>query len=251
MLQRAVLARFCFTSMTWRLTPAAMLLAAALAMGSVQAQAETVEFVRIVPLGSELDFSLVGSNTTVVVLNAAEETLDVPACGSIPAQSFPAYNVVFVRPAEGAVATNAGPRADTLLIGTLHTLAPGTRLQNFVSDNRQCCLNEDFENVSCLASDARFAIWKTVVEVVQPKNSTPLLFTAKADVTDDALGVITSQQDEDGFADVVVTNKGEKPTFATLLTDELLEPAERIVDILQLDYDPETGLAVYGGFLEY
>jgi hypothetical protein len=237
--------------MTRRLTPVAVLLAAMLAMGSGSAQAETVEFVRIVSNDTSLDSSLVGSDATVVVLNAADETLDVPACGTIPAQSFPAYNVVLLRPAAGAVAANAGPRADTLLFGTLNTLAPGTRLQNFVSDARQCCLNEDFVVVSCLASDARFAIWKTVVEVAQPKNSTPLLFTAKADVTDDALGVITSQQDEDGFADVVVTNKGEKPTFATLLTDEWLEPADRIVDIIQLDYDPETGLALYGGFLEY
>jgi hypothetical protein len=36
-----------------------------------------------------------------------------------------------------------------------------------------------------------------------------------------------------------------------VLTDEWLEPADRIVDIVQLDHDPETGIAMYGGFLEY
>jgi hypothetical protein len=70
-------------------------------------------------------------------------------------------------------------------------------------------------------------------------------------LTDNSLGVITGQQDEDGFAELVVTNKGEKPTFATLLTDEPLEPADQIVDIIELDYDPVTGISLYGGFLEY
>ena len=32
---------------------------------------------------------------------------------------------------------------------------------------------------------------------------------------------------------------------------EGLEPADRITDIIELDYDPETGIALYGGFLEY
>ena len=70
-------------------------------------------------------------------------------------------------------------------------------------------------------------------------------------MTGDSLGVITGQQDEDGFAEVVLTSKGQKPAFATLLTDEGLEPADRIVDILELGYDPESGIALYGGFLEY
>ena len=67
----------------------------------------------------------------------------------------------------------------------------------------------------------------------------------------DNIGVITGQQDADGFADLVLTIKGEKPVFATLLTNEPLEPADRIVDIIELDYDPATGIALYGAFLQY
>jgi hypothetical protein len=89
------------------------------------------------------------------------------------------------------------------------------------------------------------------MEIVSPGNSSPLLFTSNATVSGETLGVITGQQDEDGFAEVVLTSKGQKPNFATLLTDERLEPADQIVDIVELDYDPETGIALYGGFLEY
>ena len=74
-----------------------------------------------------------------------------------------------------------------------------------------------------------------------------MLFTSNATVTGDSLGVITGQQDEDGFAEAVLTTKGQKPTFATLRTDEGLEPADRIVDIIELEYNPETGIALYGG----
>ena len=65
------------------------------------------------------------------------------------------------------------------------------------------------------------------------------------------MGVITGQQSGDGFAEVVLTSKGQKPTFTTLWTYELLEPADRIVDIVKLDVDPDTGIALYSAFLEY
>ena len=58
-------------------------------------------------------------------------------------------------------------------------------------------------------------------------------------------------QVEDGFAEAVLITKGEKPTFAALQTDEWLEPADRIVDIVDLGTDPETGMTLYGGWLEY
>ena len=65
------------------------------------------------------------------------------------------------------------------------------------------------------------------------------------------MGVITGQQSGDGFAEVVLTSKGQKPTFTTLWTYELLEPSDRIVDIVKLDVDPDTGIALYSAFLEY
>jgi len=84
-----------------------------------------------------------------------------------------------------------------------------------------------------------------------PGNSQPLLFATGGGLAAGQIGVITGPQDESGFADVVFTTADGKPARTTLYTDTWLQPADRLVDLVELDHNPETGVSIYGGFLEY
>jgi len=84
-----------------------------------------------------------------------------------------------------------------------------------------------------------------------PANSQPLLFATGGGLATDQIGVITGPQDESGVADVVFTTAEGKPARTTLLTDTWLQPADRLVDLVELDHDPETGVSIYGAYLEY
>jgi hypothetical protein len=238
-----------------RLTPVAMLLVAVLTMGVgiAEAQPQTVWFLRFAPKGDPaLDSSFVDAGRTIVVLQNTGESYTAPrGAGGISEVTFLLYDAVTID--LGSPSHRSSP-AIPIQIGLFQTATPlrvGTRLGPAFSDTRHACVDADNQVVSCSSAEASFSLYVTGMEIVSPGNSSPVLFTSTATVTDDSLGVITGQQDENGFAEVVVTNKGEKPKFATLQTDEPLEPTDRIVEIMLLDYDPETGLAVYGGFLEY
>ena len=224
-----------------RSSPIALLLAALFLTGTAQGQTETVEVVRVVPQGLALDSSWLGTNRTLVILRDTGETVTFPLfAGNLSGETRLLFDAVLIHPGEPAV---------RLQVGLVAPLPSGTRLGNISSDNRECCLDVDFELIGCTLGV--WAVWNSTMERLTPRNSSPMLFTSTAELTGESIGVITGQQDEDGFAEAVLTRQGQKPTFATLHTDELLEPADRIVDLVELDNDPETGITLYGGYLEY
>lgn len=231
MLRRAVLALACVTTCLVSYCPA---------------QDQTVELIRIVPLESTLDGTFVGSDVTVVVTGRTTEgAIELSPCGTIGGE-FPAYTAVIVRRD-----LLSDPGARVVVVASKADLSPGTRLQNATSDTKQCCNTVEGATTSCLGPDARFAVWLTTIEPVKPANSAPLLFYSPEDLTGESLGVVTGPQDEEGFADVVLTKQGQPPMFSTILADTALKPADRIVDIVLLDDDPETGIGLYGAFVEY
>ena len=227
--------------LTPRIPSLALLLVALLLTGTAQGQNETIEVVRVVPKDSDHDTIWTGTNRTLVILRDTGETVTfAPFVGDLSGETRLLFDAVLVHPRERAV---------QLQVGLVAPLRIGTRLGNISIDQRQACLDADFAPVGCTLGV--WAVWKSTMERLTPRNSSPMLFTSTAELTGESIGVITGRQDDDGFAEAVLTRKGQKPTFATLHTEELLEPADRVVDLLQLDKDPETGITLYGGYLEY
>ena len=225
-----------------QLTTLAVLLAAVvMGAGIAEAQTEAVDFLRFAPKSDpDLDSSFVYGGRSIVLLRSTGESYTAPrGAGIISEVTFSLYEAVTIDVSFQGIDLGLhgelahGP-AIPITIGLFQTAAPlpaGTQLGPAYADTRQACVNDDDQVVSCGSAEASGSLWQTTMDIVPHGNSSPMLFTSNVTLTGDALGVITGQQDADGFAEAVLTSKGQKPTFTTPLTVQWLEPAYRIVDI--------------------
>jgi hypothetical protein len=169
--------------------------------GSVHAQTQTVELIRVVPKGSALDVSSIGSGKTIVILTLTGDLQEIPVgCGIVTGGMRPLHSAVVINAGnnDGFPSRHRAIRTEiTWTSGA--SLPPGTKLRNFTEDRLECCLDENYNLTSCAAPSARFAVWVSRVEVVNPSNSSPLLFTSPATATANTIGVVTGQQDEKGL----------------------------------------------------
>ncbi len=218
----------------------------ALLMQAEQGQAqETVQFVRVVEAGTAYDVTWTPMVSMLVVIeDDGLGTTTLPAACGLGVEPLSNVRVVVISPGQGS---------ELLTIAVVSgTLRKGDRLVPS-SDICHCGLDSEGDAVSCSSFLAVWRVWGTEATLKSRSNSSPLLFTASGEPELGGIdqAIITGRQDEDGFADVVITRKGEKPIRTVLHADFPLEPSDRIVDILELDYDPITGLSLYGAYVEY